>query len=473
MKTHSQRPEEGSGAPADFPAMKQPYEKPIIKKLHTGLMNKFGRSPAYARKVRSDIEGVSIDTLVTQFGSPLFVYSERVLREKHRQMHAAFSTRYPNVVFGWSYKTNYLGAICAMMHQQGSIAEVVCEMEYQKARAGGIPGEKIIFNGPHKSLAALEQAVQEGAMINVDHLDEIYDLEQVAQKLKRRVLIGLRLNLDSGIHPQWSRFGFNLETGQALEAVKRIKQGGKVILNGLHCHLGTFIMETSAYARQIEKMVAFAYEVEKAFGYSIEYLDIGGGFPSRSRLKGVYLPPEVALPSIDEFAEAITHSLSKALRPGDFPKLILEAGRALVDEAGYLITTVVASKRLADGTRAYVVDAGLNLLFTSFWYKFNIEMDREVGGINEHSIIYGPLCMNIDVLDEGVPLPPLTRGTRLIFSPVGAYSQTQSMQFIEYRPASVLLGEGGEVDLIREAEDLSDITRRERMPERLLSGAGT
>ena len=447
--------------------MKRPYEKPIINKLHTGLMNKFGRSPAYARKVRSEIDGASIDSLVEKYGSPLFVYSERCLRQKHRQMHTAFSTRYPNVVMGWSYKTNYLSAICAIMHQQGSIAEVVSEMEYQKARAAGIPGEKIIFNGPHKSLAALEKAVKEGAIINVDHLDEIYDLEQITQKLKRKIHIGIRLNLDAGIYPQWSRFGFNLETGQALDAVKRIKQGGKLILNGLHCHIGTFIMETSAYAKEIEKMVGFAYEVEKTFDFSIEYLDIGGGFPSKSRLKGVYLPPEVALPSIDEYAEAITHALSKALRPGDFPKLILESGRALVDEAGYLITSVVASKRLADGTRAYVADAGLNLLFTSFWYKFNIEMDREVGGINEHSVIYGPLCMNIDILDEGVLLPPLTRGTRLIISPVGAYSQTQSMQFIEYRPAAVLVGEKGEVDLIREAEDLTDINRREKLLKRL------
>ena len=452
--------------------MKQPYEKPIINKLHTGLMNKFGRSPAYARKVRSEIDGVPIDTLISKFGSPLFVYSERVIRQKHRQMHTAFSTRYPNVVMGWSYKTNYLSAICAVMHQQGSVAEVVSEMEYQKARAAGIPGEKIIFNGPHKSLAALEKAVKEGATINVDHLDEIYDLEQIAQKLKRKVHVGIRLNLDCGIYPQWSRFGFNLETGQALEAVKRIKQGGKLILNGLHCHIGTFIMETSAYVKQIEKMVAFGYEVEQAFGYSMEYLDIGGGFPSKSRLKGVYLPPEVALPSIDEFAEAITHALSKALRPGDFPKLILESGRALVDEAGYLITSVVASKRLADGTRAYVADAGLNLLFTSFWYKFNIEMDREVGGINEHSVVYGPLCMNIDILDEGVLLPSLTRGTRLIFSPVGAYSHTQSMQFIEYRPASVLIGEKGEVDIIREAEDLADFTRGEKLPKRLAVNSG-
>lgn len=450
--------------------MKPAYEKPVIKKLHTGLMNKFGRSPAYARKVRTEIDGVAVADLVAKFGSPLFVYLERTLRRKYREMHTAFSTRYPNVVFGWSYKTNYLGAICALMHQQGSVAEVVSEMEYDKARALGVPGEKIIFNGPHKSPAALEKAARDGAMIHADHLDELYDLEQVAQKLGRPVHIGMRLNLDAGVYPQWSRFGFNLESGQALEAVKRIKNGGKLILNGLHCHIGTYIMDAAAYARQVTKMVAFAGEVEKLFGFSIEYLDIGGGFPSRSRLKGVYLPPEVALPSVDEFAEAVTQALSKALPPGDFPKLILESGRALVDEAGSLITTVVATKRLVDGTRAYVADAGVNLLFTANWYKFNIELDREVGGVNEHSVIYGPLCMNIDVVDEGVPLPPLTRGTRLIVSPVGAYNHTQSMQFIECRPASVLIGERGEVDLIREAEDLSDITRREKLPKRFAPG---
>lgn len=452
--------------------MKQNYEKPVIKKLHTGSMNKFGRSPAYARKVRTEIDGVPIDDLVAGHGSPLFVYSERSVRQKHRQMQTAFSTRYPNVVMGWSYKTNYLGAICALMHNLGSIAEVVSEMEYQKARDLGIPGEKIIFNGPHKPMPALERAVREGAIINVDHLDEVYDLEQIAQRLNIQIRVGIRLNLDCGIHPQWSRFGFNLESGQALEAVKRIKHGRKLILNGLHCHIGTFIMEASAYSKQVEKMVAFGYEVEDSYGFSMEYIDIGGGFPSRSRLKGVYLPPEVALPSMDEFAEAITGTLLKSLRPGDFPKLILESGRALIDEAGHLITTVVASKRLADGTRAYVADAGVNLLFTAYWYQFNIEMDREVGGINEKSVVYGPLCMNIDSIAEEVLLPRLTRGTRLVFSPVGAYNQTQSLQFIEYRPASVLISNSGEVELIREAEDLSDITHREKIPARLVDKGG-
>ncbi len=447
--------------------MKKAYEKPVINRLETGFMNKFGSSPLYARRIRKDIDGVPIDELVKKYGSPLFVISEKKLRQKYREAYNAFSSRYPNVLFGWSYKTNYLQAVCAALHQEGAIAEVVSAFEYEKARKLGIEGKDIIFNGPHKPIEILEKAALEGAKIHIDHFDEILDLEKVAEKIGKQIKVAIRLNMDTGIHPQWSRFGFNLESGQALDAVKRIASGGKLILNGLHCHIGTYILEPEAYAKEVEKMVKFAYEVEDNFGFKIEYLDIGGGFPSKSKLKGTYLPPDVLVPSVDEFAEKITESLYKNLRPGDFPTLILESGRAIIDEAEYLITTVFASKRLPDGRKAYIADAGVNLLFTAFWYKFNIEIDREVQGTNEPAVIYGPLCMNIDVLDEGTMLPPLERGTRLIFSPVGAYNNTQWMQFIEYRPNVVMIMEDGTVEVVREREDLTDIERREKLPEKL------
>ncbi len=140
----------------------------------------------------------------------------------------------------------------------------------------------------------------------------------------------------------------------------------------------------------------------------------------------------------------------------------------MIDEAGYMITSIFASKRLPDGRKAYVADGGLNLLFTSFWYKFGIEVDRELNGPNEPSVIYGPLCMNIDIIDEGSLLPPIPRGTRLIFSPVGAYNNTQWMQFIEYRPNIVMIGINGEVDCIREAENLEYLEKLEKVPDRLV-----
>jgi len=440
------------------------YEKPFIKKLHTGFMNKYGSG--LLKHIRKDIDGVPIDKLTEKYGSPLFVFSEKKLRNSYKMLYNSFSNRYPNVVFGWSYKTNYLDAICSILHQEGAIAEVVSEFEYKKAKRLGIKGKDIIYNGPYKTMESLEEAVEDGAMINIDHFEEIQDLEKVAKKINKKIKVGIRVNMDTGIVPQWSRFGFNIESGQAMDAVKRIGYGGHLIINGLHCHIGTFILEPSAYAEEVKKMVNFAYEIEDQFGFKVEYLDIGGGFPSKNRLKGVYLPPEVSVPSKEEFAEAICDALLNSLKPNHFPKLILESGRAIVDEAGYLITTVHAIKRLPDGTRSYVVDAGVNILFTSFWYKFNIEMDREVSGSLEPSTVYGPLCMNIDVIDESVNLPPLERGMKLIISPVGAYNVTQWMQFITYRPAVCIVSENGEVHPIREKEDINNIVEKEILPEK-------
>jgi diaminopimelate decarboxylase len=128
---------------------------------------------------------------------------------------------------------------------------------------------------------------------------------------------------------------------------------------------------------------------------------------------------------------------------------------------------VVGHKRLADGSRALIIDAGLNVLFTSFWYRHDVLPARDRGGMLEETIVYGPLCMNIDVVRPSVLLPPLEAGDALVIRPVGAYNVTQSMQFIRLRPASVLIGEGGQIDVIRRAEVLDDLKGPEHIPERL------
>jgi diaminopimelate decarboxylase len=447
--------------------MSKLYEKPSIHRLQSGLMNKFSGPGPSSRRVRGEIDGVAVKTLTEQFGSPLFVFSERRLRNTVRRMKDVFQTRYPKTTFGWSYKTNFNKAICALMHQEGSWAEVVSTMEYQKARELGMPANRIIFNGPHKPRPILEEAIGNGSLVNVDHIEELEEVERIAIRLGRVVTIGLRLNLDAGIEPRWSRFGFNLENGQAMDAAARIARNGKVVIGGLHCHIGTFIMDASAYSRQVSKMVKFGYQLQDSFGFEMAYINVGGGLPSKSRLKGSYHAAEVSLPPLEEYADEITYTLKRELRPGHEPRLFIESGRAMVDDAGSLITSVCGTKRLADGTRAYVLDAGVNLLFTSYWYRFDIALAREVPGPTETSVLYGPLCMNIDVVDDGLPLPPLSSGDQLVVSPVGAYNMTQSMQFIEFRPNAVMIGMDGGVDLIREAEDLSDIERRERLPQRL------
>jgi diaminopimelate decarboxylase len=211
----------------------------------------------------------------------------------------------------------------------------------------------------------------------------------------------------------------------------------------------------------VKKVSIFIKEIEEIIQYKIEFLDLGGGFASLSHLKGIYQPPEIVVPDVEAYAEAIGKELKWLNARQNPPKLYLELGRHLVDEAGYLITQVVCDKLLPDGRRSYVLDAGVNLLYTSSWYKYKIEIDQEVKGVMEASILNGPLCMNIDIVDEAILLPRLSRYQNMILSPVGAYNVTQWMQFIQYRPAVVMIKEDKSIKLLRRAENLDDLNRFE------------
>ena len=147
--------------------------------------------------------------------------------------------------------------------------------------------------------------------------------------------------------------------------------------------------------------------------------------------------------------------------------LILETGRALIDEAGYLLSTVIGNKRLSNGRRATIIDAGVNILFTSFWYQHNISPAQGWSQYKEDTTLYGPLCMNIDCIRESVNLPLLNKGDQVVIHSVGAYNITQWMQFITYRPQVVLIDEQSQVHLVREKENLSHIQQPEHVPSHL------
>ncbi len=441
--------------------MKKVYEKPTINKIDFTMASKYG-SPIKSQKIRREIDGICVNELTQKYGSPLFVFSQKQIEEKYNTLKSAFSARYPDVQFSWSYKTNYLNQICKIYHNLGSIAEVVSEFEYQKARSLGVEGKDIIFNGPYKPKKDLKIAVQEGAKIHIDNLFELADLEEIAFELGVTIPVAIRINMDTGTYPAWSRFGFNYENGEALDAIKRMYTKGKLYLVGIHSHIGTFMLDPNAYKLATMKIMQLKDQVEQRFNCDIEYIDLGGGFASKSNLKGLYQSTEVMIPSPDDYAQAITDTIYAYNKSEKLPKLYLETGRHLIDEAGYLLTSVWGWKRFPDGRKGYILDAGVNLLYTSTWYNFNIELDKRYEGENEPSTLNGPLCMNIDVIEENISLPPLDRGTVMSISPVGAYNYTQSMQFIRYKPAVVLIDKDGIPQLIKEVDDLETITYKER-----------
>lgn len=448
--------------------MKERYERPIIQQQFSGQVNRFVRNAI--PQPMTDIEGIPVNKLVDLYGSPMFVFSERRLRRRYREVKRAFAVRYPKVQFAWSYKTNYLRAVCACLHQEGAWAEVVSEFEYEMACRMGISGPHIVFNGPYKSRDSLMRAVRDESRINLDNGDELYTMLDIAEALGRPLPVGIRINLDAGMPQNWSRFGFNLENGEAREAVRVAVQSGKLSVRGLHCHVGTFVLDPEVYRKEAKKLVAFAKEIEDEFGVELDYLDAGGGFASTNTLHTQYLTGDQVTPPIDAYAEALcSELLALKSKPADLPLLILESGRAIVDEAGFLLSTVVATKPLPSGKRGVVLDVGLNALYTAMWYRHQVVPAQDFSGFTEDSVVFGPLCMMIDVIRDSVMLPPLVKGDRVVIKPVGAYNCSQWQQWIQARPAVAWIGEQGDSVLIRERETVDDLTKLERLPEWLSS----
>jgi diaminopimelate decarboxylase len=442
-----------------------PYAPPRIQQHRPDIGNQFGQAPP-APPV-TEIDGVAVAELVKRFGSPLFVFSEKTLRERIAEFRDAFQDRYPRVRFAWSYKTNYLDAVCAILHQEGWDAEVVSELEYAMARRLGVPGNKIICNGAYKPRSWCERASHEGAYVQIDHFDEIDTLASVVRSRSRPLPVALRVNVRvEAIANHWERFGFSLENGEALDAAFRVLEVPKLRLTGLHCHVGTFITLPGIYRMAAQKLASLAAQVEPLLDTPIRFMNLGGGMPSDNTLVTPY--GAAATPPLEEFAEAICSALREAFADRkELPELILESGRALVDSSGSLVATVAGTRRLASGERGLVLDAGLNVLYTAHWYAHGVFSAQAVEGAEEPTTLHGPLCMNIDTLRRSAMLPPLEAGDRVIFRPVGAYNVTQWMQFSQPRPAVVLVGADGEVSLIRRAETIDDVKGPECLPERL------
>lgn len=445
---------------------KKPYVKPAIKKVSFADTGKFKSEHLKTLSIKK-IEGLSVQNLISDYGSPLYVVSENTLRCSYRELAQAFTKRYARTTIAYSYKTNYLSAICAILHQEGAWAEVVSGLEYEMARRLGVAGPMVVFNGPYKKPEEMKRAFMEGAAVNLDSIDELKTAGEVAQKLGRKVKVGIRCNMQLN-YPAWDKFGFSYEQGEAFDVCKQIKKHKYLQLAGLHCHAGTYIIDLGIYRRLIENLTTLAMDIKKELGLEMEYLDIGGGFPSSNSLHTQLMPGYTIAPPIEQYAETVCTVINKKLHNfKNAPRLILEPGRSVVDECMHLLTKVVSVKERLGSNRAIIVDAGINLLPVSTYYRYEMASDRDSAEAMEEVDIYGALCMQIDVLRKAVRLPVVKTADIITISKVGAYNFTQSMQFIYPRPAVLLLTDG-KAAIIRRTEKYEDIKGPEVIPARLL-----
>ena len=446
------------------------YEPPTLTTLPFLAFGKYAARELIAA-VGPDVEEMSSKELIKAYGSPLYVVSEARLRGDFRKFRDSFSRPGLRTQVAYSVKTNYLPAICTILKSEGAWAEVVSAMEYNLARALGYRGDQIVFNGPHKERGTLQRAVTEGAIINVDGFDELAKVEAMARSSNRRARIGLRMSFrHHGIG--WTKFGFDDDSGECQTALQRVAQSRWLSLELLHNHCGTFVLLHDLYAASVKRLIELARRA-RILGLSPTIVDVGGGFPSVNTIKPDFDVPGGSKREGDfwePYAAEICEPILKAKEVfGGNPMLMLEPGRAVVDGCTTLLTTVVAKKGRSNRKPAVVVDAGVNLVPTAVFYDHPVS--RAVDPFDDlretlEFEVFGPLCMQTDVLRTGVNASHLEVGDIVTIHHVGAYCHSQSMQFIETRPATVLIGPDGP-SIIRQRETWRDVFALDHVPKRL------
>lgn len=415
------------------------------------------------------IGGCDTVELARKFGTPLYVFDEQTLRHQCRAFHDAFGQRYPQTMVAYASKA-YAGlALLKVIAEEGLGLDVVSGGELAIALAAGFPPERIHLHGNNKSAGELREALQAGiGRIIVDNLDELAMLEELAGQLNRRADILLRLSpgVDPHTHDKIttgildSKFGMSIQTGDAETAVQRALTAPHLNLLGYHCHIGSQVFETEAYAQAVDVMIAFAAHMRDRHGYTPEEFSPGGGF-------AVQYVAEHPAPDPDVYAGLVVDALHAACeRHGlPLPRLFVEPGRSIVARAGVALYTV-GTRKVIPGVRTYVsVDGGMADNIRPAMYDARYEAliaNRATAVPDETVTVAGKYCESGDILIRDVALAAPRMGDILAVPAAGAYCIPMASNYnAALKPAIVFVREG-EARLVRRRETYEDLIRTER-----------
>lgn len=422
------------------------------------------------------IGGCDSVALAKRYGTPLYVVDEMAIRSACRAHRREFESRYPRVRTLYASKALMTKAIAMMVAEEGLALDVCSGGELYTALSVGCPPGSIYFHGNSKTSSEIDFALSAGiCRFIVDNMDELHLIDVLANA--RGTVADVILRLTPGIEAHTheyvktgqidSKFGIVIPNGDALLAVRHIKELKNVKLTGLHCHVGSQIFEVEPFLHAIEVMMDFARQAFDATGFIMEELDIGGGLGVR------YNDGDDPL-TVAELAEAIAPALLRAAerRQLPLPTLLMEPGRAIVGEAGTTLYTVNAVKHI-DGVRTYVsVDGGMadNPRVALYQAEYDaILANKADQPLSGEVSIAGNCCESGDMLVWDVNLPKVEVGDTVAILCTGAYNYSMASNYNRHlRPAMVLVRDGWS-DLIVERETYQDLVCKDVVPERLMA----
>lgn len=402
-------------------------------------------------------EGVPVKAIANRVGTPFYLYSSNTLVNHYRAFSNAFSG-VPHLVC-FALKANSNSAVLRLLASEGAGADIVSGGELFRALRSGIDPKKIVYAGVGKRRDEIEYGLEMGIlMFNVESGEELLAIDKAASEMHARARIALRVNpdIDPKTHAYIStglkknKFGIAIE--QAIEYYQTAKKLQNIEVAGVHQHIGSQITEVQPFVDAVKRLMDFIADLRE-IGIVIKYVNIGGGL-------GITYKDEMP-PHPKDLAQAVGPLLKES-----GCTLIMEPGRAIVGNAGILVTKVLYHKKGGD-RRFLVVDAGMNdLIRPSLYEAYHDIRPVEEAGRGEDGVVdvVGPICESGDFFAKERMLPQVNQGDLLAVMGAGAYGFSMSSNYNSRPRAAEVMVKGNEFFVVRERETYGDLIRGEKLP---------
>ena len=420
-----------------------------------------------------EVGGCDVVDLAAQFGTPLYLFDEGFIRRRCREYLGEFGKRYPKVEICYAGKAALTTALARLMDQEGMGLDVASAGELYTALQADFPAERIKLHGNYKSEQEMRMAIEAGVgRIVADSLLELDQLDALAGKMgaKADILIRVRPGIDTHTHVLIqtgqvdSKFGVGIYGGEAEDAVRRALAADNLVLHGLHCHIGSQLLEVDGFERAVDHMVEFVAELKDNGTFQCEDLDLGGGL-------GIRYTEKDEPPSVAQLAERICSRLKAKLAEHGLPepRLILEPGRSIVGEAGITVYTVGVVKEIPDLRTNLAVDGGQTdnprpALYDAVYEAIVAnKADREP---TRWVRVAGKHCES-DTLIEEAHVADVEPGDLLAVFATGAYNYAMASSYNRFARPAVVLCNDGAAALIVTRETLDDLVSHDLIPDHL------
>ncbi|MCF8568266.1 diaminopimelate decarboxylase [Alicyclobacillus tolerans] len=414
------------------------------------------------------VGGCDTTQLAQKYGTPLFVYDEAYLRERIREFHAAFKATGVSYEVAYAAKAFCTIAMCQLADQEGCALDVVSGGELYTALQAGVDPGRIHMHGNNKTRAELEYAVSSGvSVIVVDNFAEFALLNDVATTFRRQVDVLLRIapGVEAHTHEyistgqQDSKFGFDLESGQARRALEVVGDYDALRCRGLHSHIGSQIFDSQGFEAAISRL-AELYAYGTSLGLVFDVLNVGGGF-------GIRYTEEDDPAPIASSIQGIVHKVkdSFAALSLEMPSIWIEPGRSVVGPAAVTLYTA-GSQKAIPGVRNYVsIDGGMtdNPRLALYGAKYEAMLaNRASDEAAEAWSIAGKCCESGDMVIWDAPLPRPQMGDVVAVFDTGAYNYSMASNYNRIPRPAVVFVRDGRSGIVVERETYEDVVRLDR-----------